>query len=125
MLPATTSAWLRARFKTEVEDRFRGARESSEAVAAAAAAVGGDEDAGAEQKASTTALRVCFSLPLASYATTLLQHLTGEGLDGPETGAAAPGEEGGGEEGYGDFEGEEEEYGELEEEEEGGGGRGR
>lgn len=137
MLPPTTSAWLRARFKDEVSSRFRGA---AAAAASAATAKGGEAKAngngnrgvegegggggggGASGGASkkSTALQVSFSLPLASYATTLLQHLTGEGLGGGRKAWGAGEGGGGGEsrEGRGDvheeeeedFEGEEEEY---------------
>eukprot|EP00752_Nemacystus_decipiens_P017519 g15702.t1 len=71
MPPSTTAAWLRARFRGVVKERFKG-NSSGWGV--------GEKNA-AE---SLTAIRVSFSLPLGAYATSLLQHVTGEGVDGRE-----------------------------------------
>lgn len=79
MPPPTTAAWLRARFRREVKLRFKG--DSSRSVGGK---VGGGSRGGGPAAGSLTALRVSFSLPLGAYATSLLQHVTGEGLDGRE-----------------------------------------
>lgn len=66
---------------------------------------GGDENSeggsggGGRAAKAETPIRVSFGLPVSSYATTLLQHLTGQGLEGV----------GGGREEVGEFEEEEEE----------------
>lgn len=76
MPPPTTAAWLRARFRAEVKRRFKGAGVGGVARGETAAVAGGG---GGD---NLTPIRVSFSLPLGAYATTLLQHVTGEGLDG-------------------------------------------
>lgn len=85
MPPSATAAWLRARFEDEVSRRFRGANADARIRDddLADPMMRDDETVatGAREK-SSTALRVSFALPVASYATTLLQHLTGEGLSG-------------------------------------------
>lgn len=75
MPPPTTAAWLRARFRGEVKQRFKGDSGSNKVSGGTGPGAGGG---------SLTAIRVSFSLPLGAYATTLLQHVTGEGLDGLE-----------------------------------------
>lgn len=103
MLPKTTSAWLRARFKDEVAQRFRGARadelsvqpppkqehvngfdgDKEAGVGEGAAEGAAAAEGGVEHKASSSpSLLVSFALPVSSYATTFLQHLTGKGLEG-------------------------------------------
>ena len=77
-LPGTAS-WLRARFKDDISQRFRGpSSQNSDGVSNdGEGAPGMDSGATARTK---TAIKVSFGLPRGSYATTLLQHLTGEGL---------------------------------------------
>lgn len=70
MTPPTTAAWLRARFRQEILRRFKGGGGGG----------GGEGARAAAAEKSLTAIRVSFSLPLGAYATTLLQHVTGEGL---------------------------------------------
>lgn len=76
-----TAAWLRARFRAEVKRRFKGGSGGG------GGGVGRGETAvavagGGGRGGNMTPIRVSFSLPLGAYATTLLQHVTGEGLDG-------------------------------------------
>lgn len=79
MRPPETASWLRAHFKEEISRRFRGAvGPNSDGFAGHGDGV---SDLGSGETApSKTAIRVSFGLPRGSYATTLLQHLTGEGL---------------------------------------------
>lgn len=96
MLPTTISAWLRARFKEELIRRFRGAAEDEQrrsadeldGITEVAVKMEVESRAGTysgverfvKADASFPSLRISFALPVASYATTFLQHLTGEGL---------------------------------------------
>lgn len=91
MRPPDTASWLRTHFKEEISRRFRGAGGPNSGGFA------DDRDGvsnlgSGENGRSKTAIRVSFGLPRGSYATTLLQHLTGEGLG--STSMVIGGEEG-------------------------------
>lgn len=91
MRPPNTASWLRAHFKEEISRRFRGVGGPNSGGFADDR--DGVSDLGSGDTArSKTAIRVSFGLPRGSYATTLLQHLTGEGLG--STGRVIGGEEG-------------------------------